>query len=95
MYATNFEFNGVQAIDMGLIMGEFDSNTQDGEIGCKVTFNTSKPININNRVVMLKECIRKSRSGRVRNYTSGTSFLPPLARMSREISVFAIFSRWL
>ena len=44
MYATNFEFNGVQAIDMGLIMGEFDSNTQDGEIGCKVTFNTSKPI---------------------------------------------------
>lgn len=47
MYATNFEFNGVQAIDMGLIMGEFDSNTQDGEIGCKVTFNTSKPINNN------------------------------------------------
>ena len=45
MYATNFEFNGVQAVDMGLVMGTWNGDGEDGEIGCKVTFNTSKPIN--------------------------------------------------
>ena len=44
MYATNFEFNGVQAVDMGLVMGTWNGDGEDGEIGCKVTFNTSKPI---------------------------------------------------
>lgn len=47
MYATNFEFNGVQAVDMGLVMGTWNGDGEDGEIGCKVTFNTSKPINCN------------------------------------------------
>lgn len=47
MYATNFEFNGVQAVDMGLVMGAWNGDGEDGEIGCKVTFNTSKPINCN------------------------------------------------
>jgi len=47
MYATNFEFNGVQAVDMGLVMGMWNGDGEDGEIGCKVTFNTSKPINCN------------------------------------------------
>lgn len=47
MYATNFEFNGVQAVDMGLVMGTWNGDGEDGEIGCKVTFNTSKPINRN------------------------------------------------
>lgn len=47
MYATNFEFNGVQAVDMGLVMGTWNGDGEDGEIGCNVTFNTSKPINCN------------------------------------------------
>ena len=47
MYATNFEFNCVQAVDMGLVMGTWNGDGEDGEIGCKVTFNTSKPINCN------------------------------------------------
>lgn len=47
MYATNFEFNGVQAVDMGLVMGTWNGDGEAGEIGCKVTFNTSKPINCN------------------------------------------------
>lgn len=47
MYATNFEFNGVQAVDMGLVMGTWNGDGEDGEIGCKVTFNTSKPLNCN------------------------------------------------
>lgn len=47
MYATNFEFNGVQAVDMGMVMGTWNGDGEDGEIGCKVTFNTSKPINCN------------------------------------------------
>ena len=47
MYATNFEFNGVQAVDMGLVMGTWNGDGEDGEIGFKVTFNTSKPINCN------------------------------------------------
>lgn len=47
MYTTNFEFNGVQAVDMGLVMGTWNGDGEDGEIGCKVTFNTSKPINCN------------------------------------------------
>lgn len=47
MYATNFEFNGVQSVDMGLVMGTWNGDGEDGEIGCKVTFNTSKPINCN------------------------------------------------
>lgn len=46
MYATDFEFNGIKASEVGLVIGSWDGeSTQD--IGCNITYNTSKPINSN------------------------------------------------
>lgn len=47
MIATDFEFNGIKASDVNLIIVNFGGPSREGVVssGSKITFNSSKAIN--------------------------------------------------